>query len=270
MRPYAAGLAQRSQLCSSLTPPVGTAAALQLWQSTAACNYAAAAQPQLADIEPEPAHARPPAHSASEHSGRGPFEQLRFDDPRAAFQSKSTGELMLAYAVFTACQASPFSVMLSWRLAAWVNDGWKARHLRRGTAALQMKPLVENADAVLKWSKRLFSGTVVNAVVKRTFFRHFCAGARWSCIMLPLWDAAKTAAGTSPLPDVSDMHAGESQEDIQPRMRALYEAGIGGILVYGDATSASCMQHEFIAQMQHAAHMRLASSSGMSSIISAC
>lgn len=42
--------------------------------------------------------------------------------------------------------------------------------------ALQIKPLVNNADALLKLSKKVLGSTIVNGVVKRTFFRHFCAG----------------------------------------------------------------------------------------------
>lgn len=45
------------------------------------------------------------------------------------------------------------------------------------------------------------------------------------------------------------MHAGESQEDIQPRMQALYEAGIGGILDYG-AVHTSCV-HSSACYIKH-------------------
>ena len=36
--------------------------------------------------------------------------------------------------------------------------------------------MVNNADALLKLSKRVLGSTIVNGVVKRTFFKHFCAG----------------------------------------------------------------------------------------------
>ena len=39
-----------------------------------------------------------------------------------------------------------------------------------------MRPLVENADKLLKWSKRVFGKTIVNGIVKHTFFHQFCAG----------------------------------------------------------------------------------------------
>ena len=39
-----------------------------------------------------------------------------------------------------------------------------------------MRPLVENADMLLKWSKRIFGKTIVNRIVKHTFFHQFCAG----------------------------------------------------------------------------------------------
>ena len=38
------------------------------------------------------------------HGEREPFRPLQFDNPQLAFESKSTKELMRAYAVFTACQ----------------------------------------------------------------------------------------------------------------------------------------------------------------------
>ena len=41
---------------------------------------------------------------------------------------------------------------------------------------MQMRPLVENADTLLKWSKRVFGKTIVNGIVKHTFFHQFCAG----------------------------------------------------------------------------------------------
>lgn len=35
---------------------------------------------------------------------------------------------------------------------------------------------MENADSLLKWSKRVFGKTIVNGIVKHTFFHQFCAG----------------------------------------------------------------------------------------------
>ena len=39
-----------------------------------------------------------------------------------------------------------------------------------------MRPLVEHADTLLKWSKKVLGSTVVNAIVRHTFFHQFCAG----------------------------------------------------------------------------------------------
>ena len=41
---------------------------------------------------------------------------------------------------------------------------------------LQMRPLVEHADTLLKWSKKVLGSTIVNAIVRHTFFHQFCAG----------------------------------------------------------------------------------------------
>ena len=41
----------------------------------------------------------------------------------------------------------------------------------------QVKPFVKNASTLLRWSKRVLSDALVNGIVKRTFFAHFCGGA---------------------------------------------------------------------------------------------
>ena len=76
-----------SLLFPALSPPV----------QPSAQGYAAAAQP----LESEP-------DLPSTDDRRGPnrlsFTPLRFDDPAMAFKTKTSGELALAYATFTACQ----------------------------------------------------------------------------------------------------------------------------------------------------------------------
>ena len=42
---------------------------------------------------------------------------------------------------------------------------------------MQIKPFVQNADTLLRWSKRLLPEALVEGIVKRTFFAHFCGGA---------------------------------------------------------------------------------------------
>lgn len=66
-----------------------------------------------------------------------------FNDSKAAFQAKSTLQLLQSLAVFTACTSKPF---------------------------------ISNADKVFDISKRVFSRALVTRVVKNTFFKHFCAG----------------------------------------------------------------------------------------------
>lgn len=41
---------------------------------------------------------------------------------------------------------------------------------------MQMRPLVEHADSLLKWSKRVFGNSIVNGIIRHTFFHQFCAG----------------------------------------------------------------------------------------------
>ncbi|EIE22093.1 hypothetical protein COCSUDRAFT_83484 [Coccomyxa subellipsoidea C-169] len=80
---------------------------------------------------------------SSEHSSALPaFQDLQFDDPKQAFQAKSTAQLLQSLAVFKACT---------------------------------IKPLVRNADTLLTVSRSI-AAPVVDRAVKHTFFRHFCGG----------------------------------------------------------------------------------------------
>ncbi len=69
---------------------------------------------------------------------------LRFDDPRLAFAAHSNLQILRSLAVFSACS---------------------------------IKPLVKNADSLLAFAKRVLGASLVNGIVRRTFFKHFCAGA---------------------------------------------------------------------------------------------
>mmetsp|Transcript_5093 Transcript_5093/g.14616 ORF Transcript_5093/g.14616 Transcript_5093/m.14616 type:complete len:636 (-) Transcript_5093:748-2655(-) len=98
---------------------------------------------------------------------RQPPPKLEFDNAQAAFASHSSLAIARSLAVFSICS---------------------------------IKPLVKYADTVLKRLKMVFGKTLVNGVVKRTFFLHFCGG--------------------------------EDQQDIKPTLHYLYKNGIGGILDY--------------------------------------
>ena len=69
--------------------------------------------------------------------------ELRFDDPRLAFAAHSNLQILRSLAVFSVCS---------------------------------IKPLVKHADTCLAWAKKVFGATLVNGIVRRTFFKHFCAG----------------------------------------------------------------------------------------------
>lgn len=73
------------------------------------------------------------------------FDQhpLPFDDVREAFEGQTTGQLLRSLGVLSACQ---------------------------------FRPLVRNADNLLKTSKKLFGSTLVNFGVRHTFFKQFCGG----------------------------------------------------------------------------------------------
>jgi proline dehydrogenase len=63
-----------------------------------------------------------------------------------------------------------------------------------------IRPLVKNAESLVKLSYRVLGSTVTNSVMKNTFFAHFCAG--------------------------------ENEELIKPRVNSLNKSGIGSILDY--------------------------------------
>ena len=85
------------------------------------------------------------AEAASEPPSKLPFStgELRFDDPEAAFAAHSNTAILRSLAVFSVCS---------------------------------IKPLVKYADTCLRLAKRVVGPTLVNSIVKRTFFKHFCAG----------------------------------------------------------------------------------------------
>jgi hypothetical protein len=73
--------------------------------------YTASAEPQ--PLEENESALRLPPQPASQPNEQ-PFVALNFDDPQIAFRTKTTGELLLAHGVFTACQVRSF-----WHLLAY-------------------------------------------------------------------------------------------------------------------------------------------------------
>eukprot|EP00667_Euglena_gracilis_P005982 EG_transcript_6024 len=99
---------------------------------------------------------------------RGTYStRLDFNDPSVAYRPKTTAELARALVIFKLC-AQPW--------------------------------LVQNADRLLQLSSRLVGESLTHAVVRRSFFAHFCAG--------------------------------EDEKDIRPVLQKLEEAGVGAILDY--------------------------------------
>lgn len=115
-----------------------------------------------------------PANSVNAPKNPQPVEEVKkpsthinFSDPRAAFKSKTLSELIRGKLVFTACQ---------------------------------YKPLVNNSEALIKFSYDSLGLTITNFFLKRTFFGHFCAG--------------------------------EDEKTIDPTVKRLQSGGVGSILDY--------------------------------------
>lgn len=94
--------------------------------------------PQQAQ-HPQPATAQQQVQQARQQA----VQALRFDDPKEAFKSKSTLDLIRSLLVFNACR---------------------------------IQPLVTHADTVLAWSKRIFGHRLTNFVIRQTFYKQFVAG----------------------------------------------------------------------------------------------
>lgn len=106
-----------------------------------------------------------PPRSSSSSSSSGSI--VDFSNTQVAYATLSTTDLIRAYLVFKACA---------------------------------IKPLVMHADQVLQTSYRILGKTLTEAIVRHTFFRHFCAG--------------------------------ETSKTIRPRVAKLKQGGVAGILDY--------------------------------------
>lgn len=72
-----------------------------------------------------------------------PVDQLKFDDPTAAYKAKTTWEVVRATAIFELCS---------------------------------FKFIIDHAATLVQWSRWLLGDDVTGWIVKKTFFAHFCAG----------------------------------------------------------------------------------------------
>ncbi len=130
------------------------------------------------------------------------------------------------------------------------------------------QPLVRNADAMLTYSKAVLGPTLTNAVVKRTFFQHFCAGGLSDVMpssavrnLMFTWPGSSllhTALHAGPgqfltptsctacwrtcsVDSVACASTGENAEELRPALRYLRSNGIGGIVAYSvEDDVASC------------------------------
>lgn len=92
---------------------------------------------------------------------------LDFTDTKEAYKSKTTGELLHALVIFNLCT---------------------------------IKPMVQNSEKLLRFARKTFGDKFVEAIVRPTFFRYFCAG--------------------------------EDGESIRPKVSHLRAYNVGGILDY--------------------------------------
>jgi len=104
---------------------------------------------------------------ASSSSSSSSASVVDFSNTQVAYATLSTTDLIRAYLVFKACG---------------------------------IKPLLTHADQVLQTSYRILGKSLTEAIVRHTFFRHFCAG--------------------------------ETSKTIRPRVAKLKQGGVAGILDY--------------------------------------
>lgn len=125
-------------------------------------------------------------HADAPAPGAGP--RLQFDDHKAIFREKTTFDLLRAYAVFRLCGVQSF---------------------------------VHNSETLLGLSKRLLGQSLTYAVVKHTFFKHFCAGEAvmdTMCTVEARWDVAMSClepwpvqSAVSTLGEAADGQAGRQR-----------------------------------------------------------
>ena len=100
-----------------------------------------AARPLPTEDQDPVAEAR--QHTAPDLRQEPTFHVPDFGNFKEAHSAKSNLELIRAYGVFTAC------------------------HIR---------PIVNHADSLLNFSQKVLGTNITNALVRKTFFAHFCAG----------------------------------------------------------------------------------------------
>ena len=81
--------------------------------------------------------------TAPDHRQEALFHPPDFSNFQEAHKPKSNLELVRAYGIFTTCQ---------------------------------IRPIVQHADTLLNYTKKVLGSTITYALVRATFFGHFCAG----------------------------------------------------------------------------------------------
>lgn len=81
--------------------------------------------------------------TAPDHRQKPTFRLPDFSNFQEAHKPKSNLELIRAYGIFTVCQ---------------------------------IRPIVQHADTLLDFTKKVLGSTITYGLVRKTFFGHFCAG----------------------------------------------------------------------------------------------
>ena len=90
--------------------------------------------------------------TAPDHRQEAAFHPPDFSNFQEAHKPKSNLELIRAYGIFTTCQ---------------------------------IRPIVQHADTLLEYTKKVLGSTITYGLVRATFFGHFCAGRTSPCADLP-------------------------------------------------------------------------------------
>ncbi|KNC54025.1 proline dehydrogenase 1 [Thecamonas trahens ATCC 50062] len=138
-------------------------------------------------------------------------EELRFDDVKLAYGKQSTWHLLRALAVFTLCSS---------------------------------ETIVAKSEDLLALSNKIFGKSLTEAVMRSTFFAHFCAGETGADIQPVVMRLKKAGVGSildyAAENELEDLEEVAAEEDIDVVVRREARRGVVSARTYDYAGEAEC------------------------------